>query len=333
MDAGRRVADVGQACRRRETAEPRDVMEGRCSPGPLEVGDQIRGRRGKVGSGEHEHVVAAAAGHGVGACAAGQQIRAAATDQRVIARSAIERIRAEAAGQAVVAHLAVDQLGSGALGVVDNVRAGRAVGVDGRHGRDGDIHGSRRRGGRAVADEIGEAVRAGVVRIGRVGHHAANQLDHAMAMGRHGDAGHGQDIAVHVRVVGQQGRRGDRHRAVLRDRRDIGVGHRRIVHRRDIDGHRGGSRGCVDAAPGRPTIVLHLEAETGVGAPVGVVSGREREPAGCKVSDRQAQAGRRDPGARRRGDYDGAGGGRKRGDDHGPEVIGRIVGLIGELEV
>ena len=86
-----------------------------------------------------------------------------------------------------------------------------------------------------VRDRVGDRVRAVEVRVRRIDDLAAH--DGRGAVGRGGDVGDGQRIAVHIRVVAQDV---DRDGGVLGGRGRVVCSHRGVVHRGHGDGHGGG---------------------------------------------------------------------------------------------
>ncbi len=107
--------------------------------------------------------------------------------------------------------------------------------VNGRHV---DRHGGGVGAAVAVADGVGEARRAVEVQRGRELDIATHQGHRAIGRILHGEDS--ENVAIRVRVVGQQRRRQDGKRRVLGRAEGIVhcVGH--VVHRGDRDVHRGG---------------------------------------------------------------------------------------------
>jgi hypothetical protein len=191
-----------------------------------------------------------------------------------IAAEHLEGVVPALARELVVAAAALDHIGSRRADehVVGDRPRKDAAGSS----LDGEEH---RRGCRrplAVAERVGEAGRSRGARRRR-------EHDVARAVERDGPAraaGHRQEreaVAVEIRVVGQQGRRGDdERRALARDKPGVGHGLRRIVHRRheqaEAHARRGRAVGGGDAKVERAMEMRRRRAGEGAGR------GIERKP-------------------------------------------------------
>ena len=139
-------------------------------------------------------------------------------------------------------------VGEQPIGGVDRQRRTRVVmenvGVRDDSGADFQCH-NRARGQRTIADVIGEAVCADIVRRGRIGE-AAIERDAEGAVSRRRKARRDDGVVVGIEIIGEKALGGaHRQRAIFGDAVVIRSGDRGLSH--DINGRDGGSGLCAVA--------------------------------------------------------------------------------------